>query len=52
MGILGEIWDVYWYDGRSGTWLAFVVSSLTEKLTRNKVNLVSISFNRNAFEIE
>lgn len=31
---------------------SFVVSSLTEKLTRNKVNLVSLSFNRNAFEIE
>ena len=31
---------------------SFVVSSLTEKLARNKVNLVSLSFNRNAFEIE
>ena len=31
---------------------SFVVSSLTENLTRNRINFVSLSFNRNAFEIE
>lgn len=48
----GVYYDLTNPDLQVGSFRSFVVSSLTEKLTRNRINLVSLSFNRNAFEIE
>jgi hypothetical protein len=48
----GANYDLTDPDLQIGSFRSFVVSSLTEKLTRNRVNLVSLSFNRNSFEIE
>ena len=48
----GVYYDLTNPDLQVESFRSFVVSSLTEKLTRNRVNLVSLSFNRNAFEIK
>ena len=48
----GVYYDLTNPDLQVGSFRSYVVSSLTEKLTRNRINLVSLSFNRNAFEIE
>jgi hypothetical protein len=48
----GVYYDLTNPDLQVGSFRSFVVSSLTENFTRNRINLVSLSFNRNAFEIE
>lgn len=48
----GVYYDLTNPDLQVESFRSFVVSSLTENLTRNRINLVSLSFNRNAFEIE
>ena len=48
----GVYYDLTNSDLQVESFRSFVVSSLTENLTRNRINLVSLSFNRNAFEIE
>ena len=48
----GIYYDLTDPDRQIGSFRSFVVSSLNEKLTRNRVNLASLSFNRNAFEID
>ncbi len=48
----GVYYDLTNPDLQVESFRSFVVSSLTENLTRNRINLVSLSFNRNAFEID
>jgi len=48
-GIHYDLMDI---DSKVGSFRSFVVSELTERLTRKRINLVSLSFNRNAFEID
>jgi Na+-driven multidrug efflux pump len=48
----GIYYDLTDTDQKVGSLRSFVVSGLTEKLVRKKINFASLSFNRNAFEIE
>lgn len=48
----GIYYDIMDPDRQVGSFRSFIVSGLTEKLTNKRINLVSLSFNRNSFEVE
>ncbi|WP_028234504.1 MATE family efflux transporter [Pseudobutyrivibrio sp. MD2005] len=48
----GIYYDLTDRDQKIESLRSFIVSEITEKLTRKRINLISLSFNRNAFEIE
>ncbi|SEF94134.1 Na+-driven multidrug efflux pump [Butyrivibrio sp. Su6] len=48
----GVYYDLTDTDHKVDSFRSFVVSGLTEKLVYKKINFASLSFNRNAFEIE